>query len=205
MGMHVGMIAAKLPVRRLRDEFLRLHPEYELLASEENLADGDAAQAWLDAHEESVSAADWSPSNPAKSAFVFWEDGPWAVMNDPHYTHAGDRQRLFALSASVGTVISLIVETAGGCAMFWCFQDGRLRRSIENQDGEAKLTGEALAEEVGIDVKHFYMDEAEAIWNAFGLKTFTNAQTEQGWQGICVLDRTDYSDVLAKTKPNKNE
>src|SRR5262249_25449018 len=106
-----------------------------------------------------------------------------------------------ALSASLGEeVLSLVVESAGGCAMFSCFQHGRPRRSIENSDDAVTLTGEPLVQEAGIDVRQFYMDEAEAIWKALGLTTFTGGENEGRWQAICVVDRTDYADVLQKMK-----
>src|SRR6266496_1844775 len=130
MGMHTGMIAAKVPVSRLRDELLQLYPQYELVASEENLSDWDAVWVWQKAHEQFVSAADWAPSNPGKSVYIFWQDGPWAIMNDPSYIHAADPEKLCTLSASAGLVLSLVVESAGGCAMFCCFENGKLRRWI---------------------------------------------------------------------------
>jgi hypothetical protein len=204
MGMHVGMIAAKVTAHRLRGEFLRLYPEYERVAEEESFPNWDAAWTWQKDHEEFVSAADWTPSNPGRSVYIFWQEGPWAVMSDPSYVHAMDQENLSALSASLGTVLSLVVETAGGCASFGCFEGGRLRRWIDYSDGKAALSGEPLPEEAGIDVSHFYMDEAEAIWKAFGLHTFTDDIEAEKWQAICVIDRTDYGDLLAKVKQQNN-
>ncbi len=198
MGMHVGLIAAKVPVAQLREEFLRQYPAYELVASNEQLSTWGAAWEWKKQHEHFVSAAAWNADNPGKSAYIFWQDGPWALMSDPSYTHAGDEAKLSRLSDTVGTVLSLVVETAGGCAMFGYYQDGERRRWINYSDGESNLTGEPLPEEVGIDVAHFYMDEAEVIWKAFGLSTLEDPEIGTSWQAISVIDRTDYSDLLAK-------
>jgi hypothetical protein len=96
------------------------------------------------------------------------------------------------LSTHLGIVVSFVVETAGGCAFFWCFDGGKLRRHISNNDTAVSMKGDPLPEEAGIDIGNYYMDEAEALWQALGLSPFQEMPTTVGCQAICVVDRTDY-------------
>lgn len=194
MGIHIGLIAAKVPVAKLREAVLRTWNEYEVIASEDVSSD-DALWAWKEAHEVFVSAAEWSPTNRGTTIFAFRQDGPWAIMMDWSYVLASDEEKLPALSGQLGTVLSLVIETAGGSAYFSCSEDGRLRRMINNSDGEMFFKGEPLAEEAGLNVERFYIEESEALWKAFGLSP-PEAEATQGIQAICVADHTDYSQEM---------
>ncbi|MCH8243217.1 MAG: hypothetical protein IH897_11495, partial [Planctomycetes bacterium] len=184
-----------MPVSRLREAFLHMRPEFEVIASEDHLPDANAAWAWKDAHEQFVSSGDWSKSNPGKTVFVFWQDGPWAILMDMSYVMPSDEEKLTVLSGQVGTVLSLIVETTSGCTFFCCFENGRLRRMIDYAEGEVTTKGDPLPEEAGIDVDSFYMDESEALCKAFGLSSFDGMPGTQDLQAISVVDRTDYTDL----------
>jgi hypothetical protein len=194
MGMHIGLVAAKTSVARFRDAFSSAWPQFEIVASKDDLPDPNAMWAWKDSHEKFVSAADWTKDNPGQEVYCFWQDGPWAVMVDSSYTLASDEEALKALSFKIGTVLSFVVETAGGCAFFACYENGKLRRQINNNDGDVSAEGEPLPEEVGIDVNSYYMDETEAFWKAFGFSRYEEMPTSQGCQAICVIDHTDYGE-----------
>ena len=192
MGMHFGLIAAKASVEQLRTAFLRTWTEYEVVATGNGFADSDAVRSWMQSHEEFVSAADWSKDNPGKTAYVFWQEDGWAVLLDSSYVLASDEKKLPVLSSQLGTVVSFVVETAAGCAFFWCYENGRLRRKISNSDGEMTLEGTPIEQEAGIDINCYYMDETEALLKAFGLSPLEEIPLLNGCEAICVVDHTDY-------------
>lgn len=192
--MHIGLVAAKASVAEFRDAFSDAWPQLEVVASEQNLADPNAMWAWKDSQEQFVSAADWTKDNPGREVYCFWQDGSWAVMLDSSYALASDEEALKVLSAKLGTVLSFVVETAGGCAFFGCYENGKLRRQINNNDGDISIDGQPLPEENGIDVNNYYMDETEALWKAFGFSRYEEMPTSQGCQTICVIDQTDYGE-----------
>jgi len=193
--MHIGLVAAKTSVARLRKAFSRAWPRFEIVASEENLPDANAMWAWKESQEQFVSAADWTKDNPGREVYVFWQDGPWAIMMDESYTLASDEEGLRILSTQIGTVLSFVVETAAGSAEFSCFENGQLRRKISNNDAGTSTEGEPLPQETGIDTSNYYMDESQALWNAFGLSPYDEMPTLAGGQAICVIDRTDYGEL----------
>jgi hypothetical protein len=195
MGMHIGLVAAKTSVARLRDAFLRAWPNYQLAESADHLGNPQEAQAWQKAHARRVTAAQWSADNLEKMAFIFWQDGPWAAFMDESYVLGMDEPALAQLSAELGTVITFTVETAGGCAFFRCFENGQLRRSIDNSDGEMSSQGDPLPQEAGIDTGKYYMQETEQLASAFGLVPFDQMPTSADLQAISVIDRTDYGEV----------
>ena len=192
--MHLGLIAAKTSVAKLKAGLLSACPQFDLVATKEDFVNADEMWAWKDANEEFVSAADWSTETPGKSVYMLWEDGPWALLLDPEYTLASNEDLLHALSSELGTVLSFVVESAGGCAFFWCSENGSLRRKICNSDGEIMLDGEPLAEESGIDANSYYMEETELLWRAFGIAPYDRFESPNGCVAISVIDRTDYND-----------
>lgn len=201
MGMHIGLVAAKTTVPRLRDAFLRAWPSYQLAESADHLKDPQEAEQWQKAHARRVTAAQWGPDNPEKMVFVFWQDGPWAAFMDESYVLAMDEPALVLLSGELGTVISFAVETAGGCAFFRCFENGQLRRSIDNSDGKMTSQGDPLPQEAGIDTANYYMDETEQLAHAFGLVPFDRMPTSSDLQAISVIDKTDYGEVIKTAAP----
>jgi hypothetical protein len=98
----------------------------------------------------------------------------------------------------MGTVLSFVVESAGGSAFFWCAKDGKILRKISNSDTDVALEGNPLPEEKGIDVSNYYMDETESLWKAFGLSPYEVMSSSEGCEAICVIDHTDYSSLLKK-------
>lgn len=166
----------------------------EVVASDEALQDANAMWEWKESHEQFVSAAEASEDNPEREVYLFWQDGPWAVMLDESYTRASDEEALKHLSKEIGTVLSFVIETTGGSVSFYCFQDAQMRRSIHHSDGEVTAEGQPLPEEGSIDTQGFYVDEIEALWRAFGISAYDEMPTSEGCQAICVIDHTDYGD-----------
>jgi hypothetical protein len=193
MGMHFGLIAARVSVEELRAAFLRTWPEYEVVATGNGFANSDAVWSWMKSHEEFVSSANWTKDNPGKTTYAFWRDGRWAVLLDLTYVLVGDEEKLGALSSQLGTVVSFCVETAGGSAAFWCYESGRLRRTINYSDGDMTHEGEPLTEEAGIDINCYYMAETEALMRAFGLSSPDEIPLLNECQAVSVIDHTDYS------------
>jgi len=195
MGMHIGLVATEGSVAKFRDAFSKTWTKFEIVDAIDNLPDANAMWAWKESNEKFVSAANWTKDNPGKEVFLFWQDGPWAVMMDPSYTLASDEDGLKHLSTLVDKVLSFIVETAGGCAEFSCFENGCLVRKISHYDAGVSTEGKPLPEETGIVVSNYYMEETEALLKAFGLSIYEEMPGSEGCQAICVIDRTDYGNL----------
>ena len=193
MGMHFGLIAAKAPLSEFRAAFAEVWPDLEIAASADAFRNADDIWSWKSANERFVSAAKWTKENPGSEVYVFCQDGPWAVLLDFSYVLAGDEAALQQLSARFGSVLSFIVETAGGCAYFWSFESGEMRRMVQNIDGKFEASGESLPQEVGIDVEGYYMDETEQLMRAFGLSSPEDLPVVSSAVAIATIDRTDYT------------
>lgn len=193
--MHVGIIAARTTVAQLRDAFLRTRPNYELGASHGPFATFEEAEAWRDANAQPVPANQWSKCNPGTSVYLLWQDGPWAVLADSSYVDASDEDANAILSRGFDPVLSFVVESASGCASFSAFADGRLVRNINFNDGECDQRGDPLPQEQGINVAGLYMAESEALAAAFGLTALAEHPRRDHIHAVCVIDRTDYSNV----------
>jgi hypothetical protein len=193
MGMHFGLIAAKAPLSEFRAAFSETWPELEVAASADGFGSADDIWSWKSANERFVSAKNWTKENPGSEVYVFCQDGPWAVLMDFSYVLAGDEEALQKLSSRFSSTLSFIVETAGGCAYFWCYEFGQLRRMIQNIDGESQLSGSALPQEKDIDVESYYMDETEQLMQAFGLSKPEDLPVASTAVAVATIDRTDYS------------
>lgn len=193
MGMHLGLIAVKTSAENLKSLLLSHCPHLELVDSKSDFASIEEVWQWKDDKTEFVSAADWSLENPGKSVYLIWQDGDWALFFDSEYVLSSNNDLLSGLSKQLDQSLSFVVESAGGCAFFTCFENGTLRRKITYFDDNAELEGEPLPEEEGIDVDNYYMDETEALWKAFGINAVQCLQTSKDCLAIRVIDRTDYS------------
>ncbi|QDU74144.1 hypothetical protein Pan97_11490 [Bremerella volcania] len=193
MGMHIGLIVAETSVEALKDAFLAQCPHLEVVATKDDFGSIDDVWAWREANSQFVSAADWSKDNPGKTVYLFWQDLTWAMLLDSEYVYASDGDLLARLSQQFNRTLSFVVESAGGCASFWCYDNGTQLRQINYFDGEVELAGQPLAEEEGIDVNNYYMDETEALWRAFGIDPVKCLQSSKECLAISVIDRTDYS------------
>src|SRR5262245_5187292 len=109
MGMHIGLVCARTTVSQFREAFCRTWPRFELVDTVANLPDMDAGWAWKEGHEKFISAAEWTKENPGREVYLFWQDGPWAIMMDSSYTLASDEDGLSILSSQFGMVLSFIV------------------------------------------------------------------------------------------------
>jgi hypothetical protein len=154
--MHFGLIAVKGPLGPFRSAFSQIWPELEVVAAAEGFASAD--EIWA-----------WTQEQPDSEVYIFCQDDPWAVLLDSSYIVASDQRALQQLSARFGSVLSFIVESTGGCAYFWSYESGQLRRSIQNINGELTTSGVSLPEEADIDVERYYMEGTEQLMLAFGL------------------------------------
>jgi len=191
MAMHVGLIAVRANARDFRAAFAGIWQKYEVVSSADALSGYDAMSQWKQAHEHFVSARNWSPDNPGKEVYVFFQDGPWAVMvSESDYALMWDEEALSRLSSRFGLALSFTVETASACAFFWCFEGGVFRRSILNDGETTEASGKPLGEEENIDIEHYYVKETEQLMAAFGLSS-VNGSLESGiYQAVAVIDRT---------------
>jgi hypothetical protein len=111
--MHVGLVASRTTVVELHQAFAEILPHLEEVDSAD-LATVNDLWRWMDAHRKFVSAAEWRPDNRGTEVIAFWQDGPWAVFTDGSYVLPSDDERLASLSTRFPTVLSFIVESAGG-------------------------------------------------------------------------------------------
>lgn len=204
MGMHFGLVAVQVPLQEFRTAFSEVWPQLEVAASADSFSDAEAIWCWKSANERSVPAAQWTKEDPGSEVYVLCQDGPWAVLMDFSYVLAGDEKALEQLSRRFGTVLSFIVETAGGCAYFWCYQSGQLRRMIQNIDGEVTSSGESLPEESGIDVGKYYMDQTEELMRAFALSAVEQLPVVSTAVAVSTIDRTDFAHVAAAVGAGKS-
>jgi hypothetical protein len=193
MGMHFGLVAIKASVSEFKSAFAKAWSTFEIVASADNFSSAEAVWSWMEDHEHFVSAAAWTKEAPGTQCLFLSQDGPWAVLVDPSYTLVSDEGALERLSEQYGTALAFVVETAGGCAFFWCYERGQLRRLISNTGEDVKTEGAALPEEKGIEVNDYYMAETESLMRAFGLSPIDALPIPSATMAIAVTDRTDYS------------
>jgi hypothetical protein len=201
MGMHFGLLAVRATVVDLKQTVAKVWPRLERGRSRSGFVNFEEVWTWAQANHEFVSAAKWSADNPGSDVVLFYQDKSWAVMVDRSVVQVADQAALGALSASLGPVVSFVIETTSGCAYFWYFENGGLRRSIEYIDGDLKTVGEALAEEAGFAAGEYYMNETEALMSAFGLTPYGDESLAARVEACEIIDRTDYSKMLAAQAP----
>ena len=183
--MHLGLVAVKADVTQLAEAFPLTWPRYEVKAAA-SLDGMEELWRWHEANEQSDPAKRWSKD---VEVFDFWEDGPWAIMMDPSFVQVADEGALAALSSRFGIALSFVIETAAGCAYFWCFKQGRLLRSIQYVDGELVTRGERMEEESGMP-ETFYMDETEELQRRFGITPLAHLSETRRCEALAVVDRT---------------
>lgn len=193
MGMQIGLIAVRGTVAEVLEAFAEVWPTLEVVATKDGFGSEDEIWAWKAANERFVSAADWSKDDPGKEVYVISQDGDWAVIIDFNYVLPTDENGLKRLSERFGSVLSFVGQTTSGCAFFWNYESGEMKRSITGVDGEVELVGEALPQETGIDIDHYYIDETEQLMSAFGLSAFDQLLVPETAVAIATVDRTDYT------------
>jgi len=207
LGMHFGLVAVKADVKQLVEAFPLTWPQYEVTAAA-SLDGLEQLWRWQQSNERSVSGEHRSKAGPGAEVFEFWQDGPWAIMMDPSYVQASDENALAALSIRFGLALSFVIETSGGCAYFWCFKEGGLLRSVQYADGKLVTRREPMEEESGMRPDSFYMEETEELQKRFGITPPEQLSEARQCEGLAVIDRTDYSALLAAkgtTRPSESE
>lgn len=193
MGMHFGLIAAKTSLLEFRAAFGEIWPALEVVTSADRFSNADELWSWKESNERFVSARDWTKENPGVEVYFLCQDGPWAVLMEFSYVLASDQKALQQLSARFGQALSFIVETAGGCAYFWSYESGQLRRMIQNIDGDLTSSGASLPQEEGLAANTYYMAETEGLMRAFGLSSPEDLPVASSAIAIATHDRTDYT------------
>lgn len=198
MRMHFGLIATRTSPQEFINVWNEIWPEKKIVESHSGFQNSDAFWQWMDVKAKFVSSADWTKENPGIDTYAIWKDGEWSVLLDQSYVLASDDKALSEVSNRFGTTLSFIVETTGGTAFFCCYENGVLVRKIECADGRSALTGAPLAQEAGINVESYYMEETEALLLAFGLSTVENFPRLESTMSLAVADEEDYGEMLEK-------
>ena len=203
MGMHFGLLATRTTPDELRNAFNDIWPDLEVVESADGFQSVDHFWEWMSEKAKFVSAANWTKEDPGIATYAVWQDGDWAVLYDQSYVLPSSSDGLAALSQRFGKTLSFVIETAGGSAIFDCYDDGEQLRSIAYLDGESRFEGEPLPEEVGIDVETYYMDETEALMTAFGLSLPERFPRLDSTIALAVADRKDYGDFRRNAKEKR--
>ena len=106
------------------------------------------------------------------NAWYLWKHGPWAIIGDldlklPHQSDA-----LAKLSEAFGEAIAAGVDEDFAQAAFVYAQNGKIRRRIALGEHELEIEGRPIQAEVGHRVENFDEQEADRLWQTFGLPTF---------------------------------
>jgi hypothetical protein len=198
MGMHFAVVAVPAGLEEFRRAFAATWPNHEPGRTRTGFTNYQDVWDWSEENKNVVYANDWSLKNPGSEVYLFYQDGPWAVMVDPSYVLASDEQGLSSLSSRFGKTLSIVIETTGGCANFDYYEQGVARRSVQYMDGEMKSEGERLPEERGLDKNTFYMNEVEQLMTAFGLSQIGDESVAPRIQAVELIDRNDYTRSNAK-------
>lgn len=200
MGMHYGLIAVPCHAEQFRQAFNEVWPNHEIIASE-RVADLDSFFSWSSQHAKFVSARDSTPENPGVDTYAIGQDGDWTIFLDAGKVLSSNDKALSKLSTIFGRCLSFVIETSAGCAFFFAYENGTLRRRILQMGDEYQEEGTALHEEAALPKGHFYMEEFEALQKQFGLQGLS-APLPGGYLAIATADRTDYAALRAKrSKP----
>ena len=198
MGMHFAVVAVPAALEEFRRAFDAAWPNHEPGRTRTGFTNYQEVWDWSFENRKVVYAKDWSPENPGSEVYLFYQDGPWAVMVDPSYVLASDEQGLTSLSSRFGKTLSIVIETGGGVANFDYYEQGVARRSVQYMDGAMKSEGERLPEERGLAEDSFYMDEVEQLMTAFGLSQIGDESVAPRIEAVELIDRNDYTRSNAK-------
>jgi hypothetical protein len=182
--------------------FLGLWSKFELVASAGNIGNFDALYQWKDEHEVVVPSPDWALANPGRQVMAIYPDGEWSVLLDFSHCIPADKAELAELSRPLGQVVVMAVGTHGGVMFLDAYEKGQKVRSICYVNGRVTVEGNPLANEHGIHLGGGYLDWADALWKSFGLASFLNANPVGPFEALCVVDRTDYSELHHTPDPN---
>lgn len=191
MGMHFGLIVTPANPQEIIDSWKDIFLETEITATHTGFTSENEFSKWMLEKENIVKSKDWSTDNLPINTYAIWKDGKWSVILDSSYIMAIDDKILSEISRRFGKALAFVVESAGGTAVFICYENGELIRKIEYFDGYSNLTGTPLAEEAGINVEQYYMDGTEALLSAFGIN-LKNIPILDSAISLAVIDKKDY-------------
>jgi hypothetical protein len=101
-----------------------------------------------------------------------------------------DTESLADLSRRVGRIVAATTQGTVGFAQLLVFEAGAATRSITGQGGRITEAGTPIAEEAGVSLETFYLDELDTIWQRLGLSSFLKADPAGPVVALHVLDRT---------------
>jgi hypothetical protein len=100
-----------------------------------------------------------------------------------------DTESVADLSHRVGRVVAATTQGTVGFAQLLVFEAGAAVRSITGQGGRITEVGIPIAEEAGVSLETFYLDELDTIWQRLGL-SFLKAEPAGPVVALHALDRT---------------
>ena len=185
MSFSHSFIATRLPVDRFRDAMLASWPDLELVEAATGFTTPAQVWAWASSRSGYLKGA---RSDDVK---LIYRDGDWSVLLDISLCMTSDEEELRALSRRAGRVLAGATQGTAGVADFGVYDDGRLVRRILGEDGDITEEGAPLEQEGGIDLHAFYLDEIDALWQRFGLRSLLEEPVFEDCLALQMRDAAD--------------
>jgi hypothetical protein len=180
-----SFLAAKCELSELQEALLAAWPTLEIAEAVQTFASWDDAFQWA-----SPRCGYLAGTHP-HDVKLLYRDGIWSVLADISTCMVEDKDSLADLSRRVGRVVAATTQGTAGFAQLLVLEAGAPTRSITGQGGHiTEATGAAIAEEAGVPLGAFYLNELDTIWHRLGLSSFLNADPVGPVVALHVLDRT---------------
>ena len=190
------MIVVKASVEELIASFAQAWPLQEL-KTRADATGFHALGTWLKAHRDERRIDPWSLDNPGTGAYAFWQDGAWAVLSDRTHILTADQDALAALSRRFGLVLVFDVESTAEVAEFMAFDGGRRIRAIRSLSDRTTTSGRKLWRELGIPIRHNFMNETERLQRRFGITPWDKLPDDMAFKAVAFVDRQDCTESQA--------
>jgi len=186
-----SFLAARCELSELQAAMLAAWPTLEVAEPVQAFASWDDAFKWA-----SPRCGYLAGAHP-HDVKLLYRDGIWSVIADISTCMVDDTESLADLSRRVGRVVAATTQGTVGFAQLLVFEAGAATRSITGQGGRITEAGTPIAEEAGVSLETFYLDELDTIWQRLGLSSFLKADPAGPVVALHVLDRTP----LAESAP----
>ena len=191
MSFSYSYLAARCEIDELQAAFLAAWPAFELVAPAQHCESWDSAYRWAEPR------CGYLQGRHPDDVKLLFRNNTSSVLADISMCMADDVDALAELSRRVGRIVAATTQGTAGYAQLLVFEAGKEIRSITGQDGRTTAAGTPLAEEAGIGLNTFYLDEIDAIWQRLGLSSFLTSEPAGPTVALHVVDRTPYPEVAA--------
>jgi hypothetical protein len=170
MGRARSAIAAKCDPETLRNEAAAVFGL--TLSKQTSLDDFDLVIDFCREHSEELGGEE------GQDAWYGWRHGEWAILGDMSLQIPKNLDALAALSARIGTLVVVSIDSGFEYAFLACCDGGKIKRLLILEDEEIVEEGLPVPAERGQHFEDFDEEAAEHIWSSYGLPTFDYDPTE---------------------------